>query len=208
MAKARFEVLVDGVVLAQNDRVSIDGKEYCYRGCKDGKTIALTVSGHSNEWVHMDSKDLGVEVRSKTVEAKTMAKTKTVSKKTTSKTAKAPAKKQEVSKRQGYTKQRAADMQSEHIRELSQGCVCSYNMWYMHLTDNKDGSILATGTTRSGKKRHSIYKDAVVTKTDWGCYVICHNSSGALCTWIHDNGTGETCLVVDKLPEAKEADLF
>ena len=204
MAKAKFEVLVDGMVLTQNMRVEIDGKEYCYRGCKDGKTLALTVSGHSNEWVHMDAEELGVEVRSK-VEAKTMAKTKTVSKTTK---AKAPAKKQEVSKRQGYSKQKGQEMQSEHIRLLSKDGICSYNMWYMHVCDMHDGTVVATGTTRSGHHRRDVYTHATVTKRDWGCFITCLNSSGAICTWIHDSITNETCLVVEKLPTSKEADLF
>lgn len=182
MAKAKFEIFVKGTKLSQCDNLEIGGTRYVFRGCKDGKTLALTVYGE-RKWVYLPVDSLkGVEVKGVEKPAKAVKPVEIP--------AETPAKKPA---REGYTKQKGLEAKSDFIRIASEGVICSYNMWGS--SARQDDGIL-TVTNRRGKKQKYSLEGLPKRVGETITSILCRNNKGDLLNFLFDKETDERYLLV------------
>lgn len=180
--KAKYTVFVNGVKLSQCDYLEFGGRKYVFRGCKDGKTLALTVYGQ-REWVYFPVNSL------KGVEVKGIEKPK-AEKPVEIPAAKTPAKKPA---REGYSKQKGLEAKSDFIRIASEGVVCSYNMWGS--SARQDNGVL-TVTNRKGKKQKYALEGLPKRVGESIVSILCRNHKGDLLNFLFDKTTNERYLLV------------
>lgn len=180
MAKAKFQLMIEGEVLPQNSILVIDGDKYCFRGISPERKIRATKSGRSSEWHTFDPEEFeGLEVVAKSTPRK--GKTK------------APAK----AKKQGYSKQRGLDMESPLIKEQAEGAVCSYNFSHSDIAVANGIATITGYTERGGVRRPQSYAvlDKTVIPGAYESYTL-RNSRGDSLLFVADALSNEKALIV------------